>query len=392
MTDLDTEPYDTAPDPFDTEGQILYELHRLRVRQEAQRRLDDENREPVALPSIKGLDVLLAEPDTPTPFLIEGVASAGSRNLLSAQYKAGKTTLLGNLTRSLVDGEPFLGHFGVQAGQRVALFDNELNENTMRRWLRDQRIQNAAAVSVVTMRGRVGTFNLLDDRCRTQWATRLADLGTSYLMLDCLRPVLDALGLDENRDAGRFLVAFDALLQEAGIADALVVHHMGHAGERSRGDSRLQDWPDAIWRLVREDDEPGSPRYFTAFGRDVDVHEGRLNFDPVTRRLTYAAGSRSDIRVEAAVVAVLERLAEDAATGGRGLSGRAVESDLVDAGHPRQASRDAIKHTVRQGTVVVEKGPRGARIHRIANPCDGCGMPVTGPGSHHQSCASGSAE
>jgi hypothetical protein len=34
---------------------------------------------------------------------------------------------------------------------------------------------------------------------------------------------------DEGREAGRFLTAYDALLDEAGITDTLVVHHMGHA-------------------------------------------------------------------------------------------------------------------------------------------------------------------
>ena len=52
--------------------------------------------------------------------------------------------------------------------------------------------------------------------------------------------MLDALGLDEHRDAGRFLTAFDALLVEAGIRDAFVVTHMGHTNERARGDSRLR--------------------------------------------------------------------------------------------------------------------------------------------------------
>jgi hypothetical protein len=66
-----------------------------------------------------------------------------------------------------------------------------------------------------------------------------------------------ALGLDEHREAGRFLVALDTLLADAGIPDAAVIHHMGHVTERSRGDSRIRDWPE--WRLVREDDEPSSP-------------------------------------------------------------------------------------------------------------------------------------
>jgi hypothetical protein len=80
------------------------------------------------------------------------------------------------------------------------------------------------------------------------------------LILDCLRPILDATGLKEGNEAGVFLVAFDALLKQAGIAEAGIAHHMGHVGERFRGDSRLGDWPDAEWRLVRHDpDDPASP-------------------------------------------------------------------------------------------------------------------------------------
>ena len=115
----------------------------------------------------------------------------------------------------------------------------------MQQWLRAQSIRNTGAVAdVITLRGNVGAFNLLDEHCRAAWVQRLADVGCDYLILDCLRPVLDALGLDENRDAGRFLVAFDALMKEAEVPDALLVQHMGHANERARGDSRLQDWPD----------------------------------------------------------------------------------------------------------------------------------------------------
>ena len=162
---------------------------------------------------------------------------------------------------------------------QVVLIDTEMSENMLRHWVRDQNIDNTAAVvDLCVLRGKVSAFNLLSDRCRTEWVTRLRGLACDYLILDCLRPVLDALGLDESHDAGTFLAAFDALLVEAGVGDGLIVHHMGHVGERARGDSRLQDWPDAVWRLVRETDDPGSPRYFTAHGRDVHVAEGRLSF------------------------------------------------------------------------------------------------------------------
>ena len=44
----------------------------------------------------------------------------------------------------------------------------------MRSWLRDQHIRNTGAVAdVITLRGNVGAFNLLDDQCCAAWVQRL---------------------------------------------------------------------------------------------------------------------------------------------------------------------------------------------------------------------------
>jgi bifunctional DNA primase/polymerase-like protein/AAA domain-containing protein len=384
VADIESAPTDGQV--ADTEFAIAHRLHVLRINAEARRRLEDEQHPQAVPPPIKGLDTLLAEPDTPTRYRIDDVAPEGARIILSAQYKAGKTTLRDNLVRSLADGDPFLGRFEVNIGARhIVLIDTELSENMLRRWLRDQKITNTTAVAdVVALRGKVASFNLLDDRCRSQWVSRLADLGCDYLLLDPLRPVLDAIGLDESHDVGRFLVAYDALLDEAGVTDTAIVHHMGHTGERARGDSRLQDWPDAVWRLVREDDDPASPRYFTAIGRDVNVFEGRLGFDHATRRLTYAPGSRGDAKVEAAFRAVIATLAQRR----EAMSKNALETELLGA-HTRDAVRAAIAKTVRSGMVVVEVGPRNARLHSIAYPCSECGLPVTSQGPRHRTCPAG---
>ena len=89
------------------------------------------------------------------------------------------------------------------------------------------------------------------------------------------------------------------LKADAGITELMVIHHMGHAGERSRGASRLRDWPDAEWRLVRErpdtkgeEPPPDAARFFAAEGRDVAVRETRLTYDLETRRLSVAGGNR----------------------------------------------------------------------------------------------------
>jgi hypothetical protein len=375
---------DDEGDGDGAEGFIQQRMTVLRANREANRRLDAEERPPIILPPVKGLSILLAEPDTPARYRIDRVAPEGGRVLISAQYKAGKTTLTGNLLRSLVDGDDFLGTFTVDSpAKHAVLIDTEMSENTMRRWLRDQNIVSTDAVAdVIALRGKVSTFNLLDESCRAAWAARLRELGCDYLILDCLRPVLDALGLDENRDAGKFLVAFDALMADAGIPDAAIVQHMGHANERARGDSRLQDWPDAIWRIVRETEEPDSARYFSAYGRDVDVHEGRLSFDPQARRLAYSTGSRLDSKAEAARGDIIGLLAKS----DQGLSKNATENDPALAEHARKPIRAGLKKAIEDGFVTVEDGPHRSKLHRINHPCERCGMPVAGGGTRHLSC------
>jgi AAA domain len=368
---------------------VLDELRKLRVRQDARRRFDAENRPTLVLPPIKRLDELLAEPDTEQQYRIDQVALADARIMLNAQWKAGKTTLRDNCIRSLADREPFLGRFTVNTpAQHLVLIDNELSEDMVRRWLREQNIANTTAVHVITLRGKVSTFNLLDDQVRAEWAERLGALGCDYLVLDCLRPVLDALGLDERSDAGKFLVAYDALLCDAGISDSLVVQHMGHSNERARGDSRLQDWPDAIWSIVRETDNPDSPRFFSAYGRDVNVAEGRLSFDKATRRLAYAGGSRRDSETEAALVDVVKLLA----TTREPMSGRGIEDGLSGTDHKRGAIRKAIKKSAADELVTETTGPKNAKLHTIAYPCAECGMPVASKRERHQVCPPSDAQ
>lgn len=205
------------------------------------------------MPEMLLLDEFLAEPDEPIRYRIQGCWPAGGRIVTAAQYKAGKTTLRDNMIKSLADGFDFLDKFQVhRAKGRVVVLDLEMDREQLKRWLRAHNIRNGERVLVIPMRGKGATLNLALPEVRELWATKLRSHEASTVILDCLRPVMDALGLDENRDAGKFLVWFDALLNEAGVAEANVIHHMGHGQERSRGDSRILDWPDATWTLVRK--------------------------------------------------------------------------------------------------------------------------------------------
>jgi len=275
------------------QAEVAKEALRLRIRDEARVLYEQQKAGALTLPDMHGLQDLLDEPDEDVRWMIDGLLSVGGKFMLAAQNKAGKTTAMVNLVRSLADGNPYLNSFQTVPSSRTIVLDDEMNKRDLRRWYRDSGIINTTAVDIVPMRGYGSTFNILVPSVRTLWAERLR--GADVVILDCLRPILDALGLDENHDAGRFLEAYDALMAEAGVETYGVVHHMGHAGERARGDSRILDWPDAVWNLRRDrpadpdapEDDALVPRYFSAYGRDVAVSEGLLAYDRASRALTY---------------------------------------------------------------------------------------------------------
>jgi AAA domain len=280
------------------------EAYRLQVRAAAQQTIKASDAPEMPKPTT--LASLLNEPDEETAWRIAALWPVGGRVVCAAARKTGKSTLTMNVVRSLVDGVSLFNWIPVmKVAGGVAVIDTEMSTGMLRRWYRDLKITKTEKVHLWTLRGKGRAFDILDDRRRGEWAKLLRDSGIDVLILDCLTPTLGALGLTEsNDDVNVFLQAFDALLVEATIQDALVMHHMGHLSERSRGASRLRDWPEVEWKLVRErkkaeDGElvevDNGARFFSAYGRDVELEETRLAYDNATRRLTIA-GSYGDDR------------------------------------------------------------------------------------------------
>lgn len=327
------------------------ELLKLKSRELAQRAFKQEQKTQTP-PPVQSLTQFLTVEDDEARYRVHGLLPAGGRIVLAAQYKAGKSSMVGNLVKAMADGEAFLDSFNVEKATRIVVIDDELDERQMRRWYREQAIQNTDAVRIVALRGRLSTFDIIDPVTRAEWAAKIA--GADVVILDCLRPILDALGLDENRDAGKFLVAFDALLAEiaalgtdeaAGPPDAVVVHHMGHGGARSRGDSRILDWPDATWTVTRENvEDPNSPRYFSALGRDVRVGESLLEWTEATRHLSIVGGGRAD-RGAGATRALMEKIVAFV-TQNPNVTGRGLELAL---GGNNTARRAALQLAVDEG-------------------------------------------
>jgi hypothetical protein len=117
------------------------------------------------------------------------------------------------------------------------------------------------------------------------------------------------------------------------------------------------------WKLVRASENPSSERYISAYGRDVEIAEGRVDYDATTKRLVMVAGSRLDARTRAALVDVLALL------GGASepQSVRAIEVRCRGR-HPQNAIRAAIKLGVTEGRITAEDGPKRAILHRLKTP------------------------
>lgn len=247
---------------------------------------------------------LVSESRPQAEYLIDKVLPVNARILLAAQNKAGKTTLIGNLIRSVCDQTPFLGYGVTLPGSsRIGLLDFEMDKDTLARWLRDMRIENMDRAYVWSMLGRVSQFDIRNPSVFGKWVDKIRAQQITTLVIDCLKPILDQLGLDEHHDTGKITTPLSALRTEAGIRELILVHHMGHNGERSRGDSALRGWPEVEWMLVRLSADPDkeaaldAPRFFKAYGRDVNIPECELGYDSKTRILSIAGSqNRQDAR------------------------------------------------------------------------------------------------
>ncbi|MDP2319543.1 MAG: DnaB-like helicase N-terminal domain-containing protein [Acidobacteriota bacterium] len=355
------------------EWRISEETAKERARREARRRMDADDYGGAGEPVFRCLHDLLATPPPPLEYLVEGLQPLGSKVLFTAQAKAGKTTAVVNLIRSLVDGDPYLGTFPVHPRRgNTLLIDLEMSPNQLQRWFADLNIRNADRVKVVQLRGQARNFNILDPAIRKRWVEYLRREDVCYPILDNVRPVLDACGLKEQSEAGQFLNALDSLMAEAGIQEFMVIHHMGHSADRARGDSRLIDWPDVTWKMIRqrslktgEVEDPAAPRFFSAYGRDVEVSESQLAYELHRRQLTLTGGSRRESVSNAATSTILSVLGE------RELPKSVLEAEAKVAGLGRNIARDAIEAGLRSQVLIQTDGPNRSKLIKR-----GSGSPV----------------
>ena len=320
----------------------------------------------------------LAQPDDPVRYRVDDLWQRQGRTLLVAAAKAGKTTILmRNLLGCLTGGGKFLGRFDTQPVDGTIVYLNlEVGEATVRGWLRTANVPNPDKVVVVNLRGRVGALNLASTHGRRRFADFLEAHSAEVVIADPLAPILAAHGLveDSNSDVARFFAWWAEALDMAGVQDDLIAHHAGHAGQRSRGASRLLDEPDAIWTITKaqakvEDDDvlkADDRRFITAYGRDVDLPESGLDFDPATGRLTILDDSPALLRRKSTQDAYEMKVLDVI----RGMGGVNISTrDIIKSGGREQELKAALDRLVGAGVILRDDLGNGRpTLHSLISP------------------------
>lgn len=306
---------------------------------------------------------ILARPDT-TRFRVEGLILAEGFTTVVAARKTGKTTFNLNLADSLLTGRDFLGRFPVEPVQgRIALLNFEVAAKQVAHWAHLVGV-DPERFDIVTLRGRRNP--LLHPQDRADLAEYLREREVEFLFVDPLSRAFYGDNGNDNTQMQRFLSDLDTFARsEVGATDVVLNVHAGWNADRSRGASATEDHPDSIIWLKPGDREKGDKStYVEAKGRDVDVEEMQLAFDPSTYRLRLTGeGSRREVK-QAQKRSDLEPEILRLVTANPGINSGAITTGLKERGNSFQkgAENDALKAMRAAGRIGWKKGANNASL------------------------------
>ena len=296
-------------------------------------------------------------------YRIEDVMPWESNTLIVAQRKTGKTTLDLNIARCLYTGEKLLDKFSTRKiTGNVAILNFEVSAAQIARWAFDVDVPG----QTVMVNAR-GTRNpLVHDEDRELLARTFQSADVESVIVDPFGRAYTGKSQNDPGEVGAWLVGLDQLLRgQAGVKDIILTAHAGWNGERSRGSSALEDWADSIINLTK--DEEGRT-FFRAKGRDVEVEEDQMHFDPTDRWLTLTGnGSRTEQtgrdRLGTLSAAVIEVVRSRP-----GINGRQVGTRLRELKVPFQKGEEykALALADRDGILTFHAGPKGEKQYSVA--------------------------
>lgn len=306
-------------------------------------------------PPAKSMSDFVKEVAEEVKYVIADLAIWASTVILFAQAKVGKTTMIFNLIRSLVDEVPFLGKFVTSPVTRNVGFINfELTENQCRDWSLRMGIINTDKVRIWNLRGLANPFRSkesIEDFALNNVLP--ADIDT--LIIDPLSGAF--IGDTNNNDeVKKFFLDLEKFKVLSGVKNLVIVVHAGNDESKPRGATTLRDHPDAIWSLSKS---KSGTRHFKAEGRDVFVEEGSLIYHPATMELEFSDFNEKHISPSSLKAKILDYISKypDA---------KANEIDRAIKG-TKESKAEARNQLVAEGLVNVRLGNRNAKHFTTAS-------------------------
>lgn len=217
----------------------------------------------------------------PAP-LLDGVLNVNTVALLSGKFGTYKTFVALGWAACLATGQDWCGHKVPEAVPVVYVAAEGASgiRSRLAAWRSRYGEIPRGMFTVVPMTVRI-------DRTAPQGAIDLDALvketGAKFVVLDTLHRMTPGMEENSSKEFGEALAVID-WLRDRNSATVLLVHHTGHAGERARGSSSMDDAMDMSW-VVRlagdpEDRSASNPRVLT----HRKVKDGEL-LDPKTLRI-----------------------------------------------------------------------------------------------------------
>lgn len=280
----------------------------------------------------------------PRRFLVPGLWPWGTIPALGGNWKAGKSTIVTDLTRTLlIPDYRFLGHFGpadlateerergivvVNAETPAIDFENGIFDSmTDDEWERLNSVVGGDVWAFLKVEhleelGGANLMDLTDPDIYDLWVSRLAqcmecdgsdDTTPSLVIVDGVTAILQAAGKD-TEEFGHWYAAFRRLLRECDIPNGLATGHNTMNGGHLMGGTSASAHPDGLWTYSSDSvDEPNAPRRFSVRPRmgGAVVPKTRVVLNEEGRPVAHhkESGTSEESEPEDFIATVVERVA-----------------------------------------------------------------------------------
>lgn len=296
------------------------------------------------------LKEFLGEVFSESKWIVDGLFPVSGKVFLAAKAKAGKTTIVTALLKSLADGGDFLGKFKVSPHiGRIGYMNLELTDIQMQEWLQRQGIKDVEKIHLWNLRGKVNPFR--SESSRRALIAELQEKGIKTLVIDTFAKIFPG-NADNNSEVNRFLIMLDAVLDQAGVEQLVMLVHAGNDAKKIRGATALTDHPDGIWFLINDEDKN---RYFSAIGRDIELDEGQIIYDKSLHTLEFTGTGKKATRESSTSERMLAFIRLN-----QGANASAVDESVGGT----KASKIRVRSKlVKDGLLEVRKGPNNSNLY-----------------------------